>query len=219
MKKVMMLCTVLLFLGITIQAQDRPDPEARKILKDLKEVYDGYSSLAVDFDLTLDLRDQETEVQKGSLIQQGDSYKVDVAEQVIYCNGDAIWLHLTDNNEVQINDITEDDETDFLSPKDMLKIYDSNDFYYAITEDKKVKGNRLVTIEFKPLDTDSEYSKMKLFVDASFRTMKKMEVFQKDGNNFILDIKKITPNKKYNKDVFTFDASKYPGIYIEDLRL
>ncbi len=219
MKYATWLSILLLFLGITLQAQDSPDPEARKVLKNLKDVYDGYSSMAVEFDLTLDLRDQETEVQKGTLIQQGESYKVEVAEQVIYCNGDAIWLHLTDNNEVQINDMTDDDESDFLSPKDMLKIYDSDDFYYAITDDKKVKGNRLVTIEFKPLDSDSEFSKMKLYVDASFRTMKKMEVFQKDGNNFTLDIKKIIPNKKYGKDIFTFDASKFPGIYIEDLRL
>jgi len=210
----------LMTLGITTTyAQDLPDPEAKKVLQDLKSVYDGYSSIAVDFDLVLDLRDQDQEIQKGSLIQQGDYYKVDVADQAIYCNGDAIWVHLKDNNEVQINDMTDDEESDFLSPKDMLKIYDSDEFYYAITEDKKVKGNRLVTIEFKPLDPDSEFSKMKLHVDASFRVMKKMEVFQKDGNNFTLDIKKITPNKSYTKGLFTFDIEKYPGIYVEDLRL
>jgi len=98
------------------------DPAAKKILDRMKKEYDTYTSMEVEFDLVMDLPGQDAETQKGKVIQQGEMFMVDMTDRAITSNGDIIWLHIKKNNEVQINDADmDDDETNMLSPKDMLK--------------------------------------------------------------------------------------------------
>lgn len=198
---------------------DENDPKAARILDKLSADFESFKSMEVDFNLTIQLPEQPEEVQKGKIIQQGENYVLHIDNQSIYSNGEAIWLHLKRNNEVQINDPDMGEETDMLSPKDMLRIYESGDFAYFLTESPMVEGKRMNKIEFKPLDSDSEYFKISLLVEKSANKMVEMKVFSKDGSRYILKINNIVPNKDYDPAIFAFDESKFPGIYIEDLRI
>jgi len=219
MKRMMLLLLCISSLSLTAQNGGLKDPEARKILENLSKEYNSYSSMEVIFDLVLDLPEQKPETQKGKVIQMGEMYILDLQDQGIYCDGNYVWLHLRDNNEVQINDIDEDAEDSFLTPRDMMTIYESEDYEYAIVG-KENKGNiTLTNIEFKPTDPDSEYSKLRISVDRKKNRMSQMEVFSKDGSRYTLNIREILSNKTYLNSIFTFDASKYPGIHVEDLRL
>ncbi|MDF1696896.1 MAG: outer membrane lipoprotein carrier protein LolA [Saprospiraceae bacterium] len=218
---------ILLFTGMTFVGFSQTmtsvadnDPAAKKILDKLKAEYDTYTSMEVDFELVLELPQQETEVQNGKVIQQGDNYKLDLDDRAIYSNGSYVWLHVKRNNEVQINDADMDeDDTNMMSPKDMLQLYESGEYLYAITAEPLLDGKKVTQIEFKPLDRDSEFSKMALYVDKKTKKMAQMKVFSKDGGRYTLKISDITPNKKYPLSIFAFDASKFPGIHIEDLRI
>ena len=203
----------------TMLSIEENDPAAKKILDKLKAEYDTYKSMEVDFELVLELPQQEAEIQKGIVIQQGDMYKLELDERSIYSNGEYVWVHIKKNNEVQINDADMDEEANMMSPKDMLQLYQSGDFVYAITGEPLLDGKKVTQIEFKPLDRDSEFSKMTLFVDKKTKKMAQMKVFSKDGGRYTLKINDITPNKKYSPNIFTFDASKFPGIHVEDLRI
>ncbi len=195
------------------------DPAAKKILDKLKAEYDTYNSMEVSFDLIMELPGQEAETQVGSVIQQGEMYKLELDDRAIYSNNEFVWVHVKKNNEVQINDADMDEEANMLSPKDMLKLYDSGEFVYMITAEPLLDGKKVTQIEFKPLDRDSEFSKLVLYVDKKSKKMAQMKVFSKDGGRYTLKINDIVPNKKYDLDVFTFDSSKYPGIHEEDLRI
>jgi len=196
------------------------DPAAKKILDKMKKEYDSYSSMEVDFELEMELPGQATEVQKGKVIQQGEMYMVDMTDRAITSNGDIIWLHIKKNNEVQINDADMDeDETNMLSPKDMLNLYESGEYVYAITGESKVGSRMITAIDFKPLDRNSEFSKMTLSIDEKGKKLVSMKVFGKDGGRYTLTINDIQANNKYGAATFTFDESKYPGVHIEDLRI
>jgi outer membrane lipoprotein-sorting protein len=199
------------------QANDS-DPQARKTLENLKKEYDTYSSLEINFDLILDLPDQAPEQQKGKVIQAGEKYKLELDAQAVYCDGKTVWVHLKDNNEVQINDVEETEDDSFLTPTDMLKIYESEDFYYAITDSSSKGKKTFQTIEFKPLEDNSEYSKMRIIVNTTDRKIKIMEIFSKDGSKYKLEVKNFLTNKQFPGQLFVFDANKFPGIHVEDLR-
>ena len=205
--------------GQTMLTVEDNDPAAKKILDKLKAEYDTYTSMEVDFELVLELPQQETEIQNGLVIQQGENYKLELDDRAIYSNGEYLWLHIKKNNEVQINDADMDDETNMMSPKDMLQLYDSGKFAYVITAEPLLNGRKVTQIEFKPLDRDSEFSKMTLYVDKKSKKMAQMKVFSKDGGRYTLKINDITPNKKYPLGIFAFDESKFPGIHVEDLRI
>ncbi len=195
------------------------DPAAKKILERLKADYESHSSMEIDFDLVLDLPESPTETQSGKIVQSGEFYKVHLADQAIYCDGTGIYVHLIDNNEVQINDIDDGDDSEMMSPKDLLRVYESEAFEYAITGEAKEGGKVVKYIEFKPTDADSEYAKLKMTVLSKKPELKSMTIFGKDGSRYTIQVKSILFDKKYEKSIFEFDASKYPGIRVEDLRL
>ncbi len=195
------------------------DPAATKILDKLKKEYDSYKSLYVDFDLILDLPQQDSEIQKGYMKQSGDKFVAKMGDQEVYCNGKNLWVYLPSNNEVQINDFNPKDTEGMLSPKDLLRIYENGNYAYAITGEEVISGKRVTLIEFKPLDKNSEYSKMRLAVDAKSNRAQSIKVFSKDGSRYTLNIKKFEGNKAFEASTFTFDSKKYPGVRVEDLRI
>lgn len=198
---------------------EQSDPKATKLLNKLKATYDGYKSMEVSFDLILELPGQPVETQTGNVVQAGDKFVAKLDAQQIYCNGEAVWLYLKDNNEVQINDYDELSSGDMISPKDMLRLYEEGEFVTGITGEEMIGSTKVTLIEFKPLDKDSEYSKLRLYLDTKKMEAKMIKVFSKDASRYTLKVHSLVPNKSYKNDFFTFDASAYPDIYVEDLRM
>ena len=100
-----------------------------------------------------------------------------------------------------------------------MRIYESEDYLFDIVGNNTVNGRKLTFIEFKPNDSDSEYSKLRLAVDEKRKRMTSMEVFSKDGSKYTMSINSMKTNIKYEGKIFVFDPKKFPGIHIEDLRL
>lgn len=215
---------VILFLAVAFtlpsfgQADDQNDPKAKKILDRLKADYENLKTCSMDFKLTIEIPEENAEIQEGSLLQKGDKYKVELKEQAIYCDGESIRVHLKNNNEVQINDMDFEDEN-MLSPKELMKLYESGEYIYMLSFVGNKDGISVQQIEFKPVDPDSEYSKMRMTIDKKEGTMRQMKVFSKDGSKFTMDIEDMVSNQSIDENAFVFDSSKFPGIHIEDLRI
>lgn len=195
------------------------DPQAKSILDKIKKDYDSYKSMSMAFTLTLELPGEPVQVQDGYVLQQADKYRLTMDEQAMYCDGKTLWVHLISNNEVQINNAESGEESEFMSPKDLLKVYENGDYEYAIAAEEMMNGEKVTQIEFKPLSQNSEYSKMRLSVSKTGNKIKSLKIFSRDGSRYTLEIKKIEPNKSISDSDFVFDASKYEGIYVEDLRI
>lgn len=200
---------------------EKSDPEAKKILDKIRKKYEGYKSLEASFTLAIELPGQKQEVQKGTIAQEGDTkFRLDMDDQIIVSDGKTTWVYLKKNNEVQINDADpKDAEGGFLTPKSLLKRYQKGDYLYAIT-DKTTEGGKVLThIEFKPKEKNSEYSKLRVSIDEKGGAVQSMKAFGKDGSRYTFAVTKLTPDKQFAANHFTFDPQKYPGVKVEDLRL
>ncbi len=192
------------------------DSEAKKILDRLNATYKTYATLEIHFDLELNYPEREYIRQQGLLIQDRNKYVFKTQDQEIYGDGKAVWLYLKERNEVQINNYEEDEEgLSIVTPKDLLRQYQTGSFEYAVTG----KEGDYTLIEFKPVDEDSEYTKFRLTIDARKNTLHKVFAFGKDGSNMSFSIRRLEPNKRYPPETFTFNPAKYPGVFIEDLRI
>lgn len=219
-KSIIYLTLIIPFLSTAQSNGMEPDPKAKKVLEKLSNEYESYGSMEVNFDLIINLPDQAREEQKGHVIQKGDKYKLDLADQAIYSDGNFVWVYLKDNNEVQINDVEMDDEEEgFLTPKDMMRIYESDDYYYEIVALEKSLQGPLTVIEFKPNNPDSEYAKLRLSVLEKKKRMASLQVFSKDGSRYILKVTDLITDKTYDDKTFVFNPKDFPGIRVEDLRL
>jgi outer membrane lipoprotein-sorting protein len=218
--------TFFSILAVSILAQtpkavaEKNDPAAKKVLDRIRSKYEGYKTFEVLFSLSIEVPGEATDVQKGTIGQEGEKFRLDMPQQVIVNDTKTTWVYLKKNNEVQIND-SEPSSSDasFFTPKELLRRYQKGDFLYSIT-DKTSEGTRVITqIEFKPKDKKSEYSKIRVSIDEKAGTIKSIKAFGKDGSRYTFSITRISPNKVLAADYFTFDAKKYPGVRVEDLRM
>lgn len=217
--------SILSLLAASMFAQttapaEKNDPAAKKVLDRIRKKYDGYKTFEAGFSLAIEVPGQAKEVQKGTVGQEGEKFRLDMSQQVIVNDTKTTWVYLKKSNEVQINNSEpSSSEAGFMTPKELLRRYQKGDFLYAIT-DKVTEGGILLTlIEFKPKDKKSEYSKLRIAIDEKAGTIQSIKAFAKDGSRYTFTITRFSPNKVLAGDYFTFDAKKYPGVQVEDLRI
>jgi outer membrane lipoprotein-sorting protein len=224
MKKIFLIALFgSIFTGLIAQTQDftkksDSDPAATAVLDKLKTKYNSYKTLEANFEITIEIPEQPEEIQSGKLLQKGERYRLTLDGQIIVSNGETLWYYSERRKEVQINDV-EESEGEVMSPKDLMRIYESDDYVYFLTNEMAEKGKVVQQIEFKPLDADSEYSKLRLTVDKKTTDIIRIKVFSKDGSRYTFTLNKVTPNKSYDDSIFKFSKSECPDCHFEDLRI
>ncbi len=194
------------------------DPEATRILDALSKKYNSYTSLAVDFELGIQNPEATEEIQQGKLIRQGNQYKLDLGTQTMVSNGEALYVILHSNKEVQINDMPEEEEMSVLSPQSLFSFYKSGDFVYALVNEL-AQGNQIIQqIEFKPIQEDTEFFKLRLEIDKKEKQPIQIISFGRDGARYSVRFKDFSPGNDLGASFFTFSKEDYPGYYVEDLR-
>ena len=76
------------------------------------------------------------ESQSGTLFIKNDSYRIEMKEQTIICDGETNWIYLPDDNEVNITEIENDENV--LNPSEIFTIYENGYNYKFINEDDKI---------------------------------------------------------------------------------
>ena len=195
------------------------DPKAKAVLDKLKKQYDAYKTMEVKFELEVEMPGQTTAIQKGSLVQDGAKYQLKLPDQEIYADGKTSWLYLKKNKEVQINDMGTEDNSLFISPKQMMSIYQKGEYIYSIIEERNVGKSKYVDIEFKPSSKKSDFAKIRLTIDKTANKMISLRVFSKDGSRYTLKVSNVVTNKKYELSFFTLNTKALNGVHVEDLRM
>lgn len=192
--------------------KEKSDPEATKILKNLKKIYGGFDGLFINYELELEYG-EDKEIQKGSIYQKGDKYKINNNGNIIINDGEKVLMYIKKQNELQINDIVPGDEEPF-TPAKILNIDENDkDFVYVITGE----DSRGYKIEFKPLDRDSEIMKIRIRVNKAQTEISSVKIFSDDGSRMTFIVKDIKTMKETSGS-FKFDKSQYPGVEEVDLR-
>jgi outer membrane lipoprotein-sorting protein len=194
------------------------DPKARAILDKVKKQYDGYQSLETGFTLTIKLAEQpKEEVQKGKMYQKGDKFRAEMDNHIIFGDNTTIWHK--EGNKVNIMNATKKSNDGFMSPKDLLNIYQGKDYIYALYgETADGWSKKAMIINFKPVNRRSEYTQIRVAIDSKTNQIVSATAFGRDQSRTKLAFDQPSVNKKYAADFFVFDKSKYPNIKVEDLR-
>lgn len=198
-------------------AQDG-DAAAKTLLEKARKKYESFKNIEADFTLTIEPGEGKKEIQKGKMWQSGNKYRIQLDQQEIICDGKSSWMYIKKNKEVQINDAGADNEANSMSPSALLKMYESGNFSYFMGGTGKEGGKAVQYIEIKPNDRKSPYSKFKVAINKANNQVVSMKTFQKDGTRFTMLINKLNTSKKIENAKFVFDAAKYPGVHVEDLR-
>ncbi len=215
---------LVLLLSVSVNAQNNmyltaedSDAEAIEILTKSKEVLSKSETVFFDFTFSTKYTGQTPDEQSGILKQKGDMYYLEFGDQTIYCDGNDLRVYQRTQNIVEINDLSED--SGMISPKALLDLYESSDFVFVLGENLSLKGKVFNTLMLKPVDKESEFSKIVILINSKSYLPYDIEIMYKDGLKNNIKINEILLNQKFENSVFKFNKADYPGVSVEDLRM
>lgn len=203
--------TVLLMFTLTTYAQDK----AVKLLDEVSAKTKSYKIIKADFTYTMTNKQAKiNETKTGVLLVSGDKYRMTAAGQTVICDGKTVWTYMKESNEVQINNLENKD--DALTPSKLLTSYNKN-FKATIIKDRDNIDPNAESIELIPTG-QKNFTKAILTVDKIKKQVRGFKLFDKSGNVFTYKVTKFQTNIPSTPSDFTFDASKYPGVDVIDMR-
>ena len=204
--------TILLILFSSLGFSQGKDLKAITLLDEVSATAKAYKSIKVEFSYTMvNLKAKINEEKTGTLLVSGDSYKMTAAGQTVICDGKTIWTYISESNEVQVNALENKD--DALTPSKLLTSYNSN-FKSKII---KSTDNTVESVELIPT-TSKNFTKAILGIDKAKKQVKSFTLFDKSGNTFTYKIKSYLTDTPVTNADFTFDAKKFPGVEVIDMR-
>ncbi len=210
-KQLNILLSILIGLNTYSFGQD-----AKAILDNLSKKTTSYNSIKATFDYNMkNSTDNIDETQKGSLITQGDKYHLNISTHEVISNGKTIWTVLNDVEEVQINDVDDEDEEDYISPSNILKLWEKG-FKYKYDKEITLNGVATHVINLYPENPgDKSFHTIKLYVKKAALEPAQIVIKGKDGTDFTYTINTFQTNLNLPANTFTFKKSGYEVI---DLR-
>ena len=203
MKKII---AIICFLPLFVFSQDK----AKTILDELSAKTKSYSSIEAHFTNTFVSEEAGVnEKQEGIFYIMGDAYRLELEAQSIISDGETNWIHLKDEQEVNITEI--DEEEDF-NPSTIFTIYE-NDYKFKFIKEEAQK----YYIELYP-KTEGMFSKLEMVINKPKMEIHSLIMFDKNNSQYSYLISKFIANKNFGPDFFQFNTSENPDVDVIDLR-
>jgi outer membrane lipoprotein carrier protein len=206
----------LLLLAIlkTALASGQNDPQAIKILDNFSSNASKAPSISMTFKMiTTDLTENRSDTVNGSIILNKDKYMLSLGDNLVWYNGETNWNYLEAEKEVTITKPDKKDNSFQNRPSLIFSMYKSGYKSRLIEE----KTDRYI-IDLYPEDLKSDLVRVRLDIKKSDLSMKSLEYKRRDGLVVTLQILEYDLKQKPAADTFVFQAEKYKGVEINDMR-
>ncbi|HNY02147.1 MAG TPA: outer membrane lipoprotein carrier protein LolA [Bacteroidales bacterium] len=207
----LLLTGTFLMAGVFVFAQNR-DAKASSLLEEVSRKAKACKSIKTDFSYTMEnAKAGINEEKTGTLLISGDKYRMTASGQTVICDGKTIWTYIKESNEVQVNTLENKDEA--LTPSKLLTSYNAN------YKSRIVKSSdpAIENVELTPNKVKNVTHAI-LGIDKMKKQVKSFTLFDKSGNTFRYKIKTYLTDTPVTDADFTFDAKKFPGVEVIDMR-
>ncbi|MCX6268267.1 MAG: outer membrane lipoprotein carrier protein LolA [Bacteroidetes bacterium] len=204
--------TSLIIFSVILAFSQGKDPKAIALLEEVSKKAKSYKSIKVDLSYSMvNPKAKINEEKTVTLLVSGDKYKMLAAGQTVICDGKTIWTYIKESNEVQINALENKD--DALTPSKLLTSYNTN------YKSKIIKSTNpaIESVELIP-NTSKNFTKAILGVDKAKKQISSFTLYDKSGNTFTYKVKTYLTDTPVSDADFTFDARKFPGVEVIDMR-
>lgn len=186
------------------QAQDR----SSDVLARLRASYAQVQALRAEF--TQEVAGARLE---GTLLLQGDRYRIETPEQVLVTDGTTAWAYSRDDRQVLINHAVED--VTAFSPSTFFTRYPDR-FNVRVTGTETLNGARHDVLRLTPREAGAPVREVTLYVRASDSLPTRVRVLDGSGTTLVFDLRNIERNPRLPEGAFRFTPP--PGAEVVDLR-
>lgn len=216
MKK--LVTAMMIIVGFATVANAQQDAKAKAILAGVSQKYKSYKYIKTDFSFTLNnSKANVKETQQGTLYVKvnSDKYKVSMTNQELYSDGKTQWTYLKNDKEVQVSNV--DNSGDAINPAKIFTVYEKG-FKYVFTGEKKIGGKVYQFIDLTPTDSKKSIFKVRLTINKVAKQISSAELFDKNGNKYLYNVKTFVPNANIPESTFAYNSTAHPGVEVVDLR-
>jgi outer membrane lipoprotein carrier protein len=143
---------------------------------------------------------------------KGTKYRVSVTGQEIFCDGSNVWTLDKAAKEVTISKLDANSNT--ITPQKLFTNFYDKDFLYRLSNEAK----GIQEIELTPIDKSKPFHKVLVSINKATQTIVSTKVFEKTGNKYTYTVSGMNTTATVADAQFVFDAKKYPGVEVVDLR-
>ncbi len=217
MKKRFYILFISLIAASTISAQYTQDAEAKTILDKSAQAIQKSGGSKAEFILIVNnTQTSQKQAINGTLYLKGDKFKLLVAETETYYDGKIQWVYMSDSDEVTISAPTADELRE-INPTAILSSYKQG-YKLKKEEDKTVEGKQVHIVNIYPDDRNKPYYRIEIIVEKGTYDIVSINTFGRNGTDTYIKVKKYEKGLTLADLNFVFDAKKYPGVEIIDLR-
>ncbi len=212
---IIILLTALISIQAFGQDEDKGDKKSNEILDRLTAKTEAYKTIRVEFAYKMENTDAGIDERTdGTLIIEGDKYRLNIAGQIVICDGTTVWTYIEDAEEVQINSVDESEET--ITPGKLLTSY-NKDYRSKFIKEDFMYGTTVNIIDLTPIEGKSYY-KVRLVIDKEKDQLHEITIYDKNGSTYSYIINKFEPNVEVPASTFTFNKAEFPDAEVIDMR-
>ena len=208
--KIKNIVTVLL---ITISLNSFAQNKAKTLLNEVSKKVKSYQNISIEFKYVLENTAEKIKQEtKGDVVLQGEKYKLNILGVTRLFDGKKLYSISSEDEEVTISS-EKDSEEDAITPSKMLSFYEDG-YTYAMDIEQNINGRKIQLVKLTPIDSKSEIKYILLGIDTQTKHIYNLMQIGKNGTKTTLTVNSFKTNEPLSKSLFTFDANKYKGYYI-----
>ncbi|MDD2962673.1 MAG: outer membrane lipoprotein carrier protein LolA [Bacteroidales bacterium] len=209
------LTAVLLVATFFPSYAQNQDAKAKTAIAQLASNIRGYKNMRIEFVYKMDNDESKIhESKQGTLLVQGEKYRLNIAGQMVINDGKALFAYLPEAKEVQINPL--DEESQSLTPTGILADYEKKYRVKYIREEKM--GVRSVLVADLIPNEGKKFFKVRIKLDSRNHQPISFAMYEKGGNVFTYDLNRLDTDVQMKPGMFEFKTSDYPGVEVVDMR-
>jgi outer membrane lipoprotein carrier protein len=217
MKKI--LCGLLFVSAFSMLKAQPPkgigqnDPAAKKVLDGVSAKFKTYKSVTAKFNLKMEnAAGKSLGAKTGTIYMKGTKYRISVTGQEIFCDGSNVWTYDKPSNEVTVTRLDPTNNT--ITPQKLFTNFYDKDFLYKLNGETK----GIQEVELTPIDKTKPFHKVLVSINKTAQNITNTKVFEKTGNRYNYAVSSMNTTSAVADVQFVFDAKKYPGVEVVDLR-
>lgn len=206
------------FVGTSFSAFAQKDAKAKVLLDKSNDTFTKVGDIYAAFTLNVkDMVNNVTESFDGEISIKAEKFLIATPEYDIYFNGKTQWILQKAFDEVTVSEPSKD-EIQALNPASLFGIYKKGCNYKYIGEKTDIKMRRVEEVELIPQDKKSDMKKIIVQINKADSMPVMFHIIYNNSIENLIYINKYQTKQTISDNSFSFDAKKYPGVEIIDLR-
>lgn len=204
----------IVFIHVFAIAQS--DPKAEMLAQEVLENVKSYDNISIEFSYSLEnLEEQIKEQTRGEVYVKGDKYRLVLMGNTQIFDGEKLYTIIPADEEINISS-PDQQEDNTITPSQMLTFFEEG-YIYKWDIEQNVKGRLIQFIKLIPINSDADYKNVLLGIDKHTKNINNLIYSMNNGTRTEIKISSFKPNQPLSENIFSFDKSKYPDYYINEL--